>query len=126
MINEEEVKGREEKVKRSRRKKDEVVSYELNKEQSKFFVDLSKHKTGLEKIQSLLIKANNKQHGREITFRDIVLYLLDKVSDKDIEKIQEFSLTEMEKVQKLCDEYNTKNGTSLLLGEFLVKKLNIN
>jgi hypothetical protein len=31
----------------------------------------------------------------------------------------------MERVQKLLDEHNQKNSTSLSMGEFLVKKMNI-
>jgi hypothetical protein len=47
------------------------------------------------------------------------------VSIKQTEKIQEQSLTDMERVQKNLDEHNEKNKTTLSLGEFLVKKLNI-
>ncbi len=48
-----------------------------------------------------------------------------KLTAKDLEKIQEGSLSEMERVQRFLDEHNQKNETKLTLGEFLVKKLNI-
>lgn len=89
-------------------------------------VKLSKEKESLELVFDLLGKANNKEHGREITFKDLALFALSKLTNKDIEKIREGSLSEMEKVEKTLKEYNEKNGTNLELGEFLVKKLNIN
>jgi hypothetical protein len=57
--------------------------------------------------------------------RDLVIHAVPKLNSKDIEKIQDQSLTEMERVKKLLDEHNEKNKTTLTLGEFLVKKLNI-
>jgi len=81
-------------------------------------VDLSKNEKALEKIFNLLDKANDKPYGRPILFRDLVLFVLDKISEKDLGKLQEDSLDEMEKVTKLLDEHNQKNGTALTLGEF--------
>ena len=75
---------------------------------------------------SLLEQANNKSYGREITFKDLSVYAVKKLNSKDIEKIQENSLSEMEKVERALDDYNSKNGESLSLGEYLVKQLKIN
>lgn len=109
------------------RKKRENTREESNVEdhQYKFFVDLRHEKDVLEQILKMLKEANNKPYGKEITFRDLAVYAVPKLTTKDIEKIQEGSLTEMERVQRLLDEHNEKNKTSLSLGEFLVKKLNI-
>lgn len=96
------------------------------REQTKFFVDVSNEKESLELIFSLLEKANHKEHGRPITFKDVVLCGLAKLTDKDLERIQEASLTEMEKVNRALIEFNQKNSTALSLGEFLVKRLGIN
>lgn len=112
--------------KRGRKKKNEKVVYELNREQTKFFIDLSSEKEFQAKVFNLLELSNKKHYGREIQFKDIVLYSLEKVSEKDIEKIQESSLSEMEKVERLLNDYNKKSTNKLTLGEFLVKKLNIN
>lgn len=114
------------KVKKGRRKKGEVVKYEVNKEQTKFFVDLSKNQKDLREIQELLVKANNKDYGEEVLFKDLCLYAIAKLSNKDIERIQDNSLSEMEKVERSLCEYNTKNKLELSLGEYLLKKLNIN
>ena len=120
-----EIKEGEEKKKRGRKTKNEEAGYKINKEQTKFIVDLEGDEKLREKVFSLLEAANNKAYGREITFRDLAMHALSKMTEKDVEKIQETSLTEMERVQKHLDEFNQKNNTNLGLGEFLVKKLGI-
>ena len=111
---------------KARRPRTEKQVHILNKEQTKFFVDASGDKDSLVLIFDLLARCNQKAKGREITFTDLCLLALPKLTDKDIERLQEASLTEMEKVQRVLEEFNQKNGTNLELGEFLVKKLNIN
>jgi SMC interacting uncharacterized protein involved in chromosome segregation len=101
-------------------------AYKVNRKQTKFFVDLSKEKQPLERVFDLLAKSNNKELGREIRFKELALFGIDKITDKDIDKLKDQSLSEMEKVKKALDEYNLKNKTSLSMGEFLVKKLSIN
>ncbi len=112
--------------KRGRKKKDKKL--EENNEvdsQYKFFVDLRHEKEVLEHILKMLKTVNNKTYGRELTFKDLAVYAVPKLTSKDLEKIQENSLSEMERVQRLLDEHNQKNEIKLSLGEFLVKKLNI-
>lgn len=113
-------KGKGRKKKENTREESHVEDH-----QYKFFVDLRHEKEVLEQILKMLKEANNKPYGKEITFRDLAVYAVPKLTTKDIEKIQEGSLNEMERVQRLLDEHNEKNKTSLSLGEFLVKKLNI-
>lgn len=112
--------------KKGRRPKNQISEYVLNKEQSKFFVDLSNEKVELDLIFGILEKANQKDHGREITFKDLVLFSVTKITDKDLEKIQETTLSDMEKVERALIEYNKKSNSNLTLGEFLVKRLSIN
>jgi hypothetical protein len=76
-------------------------------------------------IAKLLQEANNKSFGREIVLRDLIISALPKLTNKDIERIQESALTDMEKIERLLIEHNEKNKTTLTLGEFLVKKLNV-
>lgn len=112
--------------KKGRKKKDKKLE-ETNEvdSQYKFFVDLRHEKEVLEQILKMLKSVNDKSYGREITFRDLAVFAVPKLTTKDLEKIQEGSLSEMERVQRLLDEHNQKNETKLTLGEFLVKKLNI-
>jgi len=124
MINnkEEEREKKEGSKKRGRRRKDEKIVYELNKDQSKFFVD----KKELKRVQELLLKANNKDFGSDVLFKDLCTYSLEKVTEKDLEKIQENSLSKMEKVERSLTDYNKKYGLKLTMGDYLLKKLNLN
>lgn len=123
----EEIEVREEGVERRGRKKKDKKLEENNEvdSQYKFFVDLRHEKEVLEQILKMLKTANNKNYGKELTFKDLAVYAVPKLTAKDLEKIQEGSLSEMERVQRLLDEHNQKNEIKLSLGEFLVKKLNI-
>ena len=115
-----------EEVKKERRGTKKIKIEEVEKEkQSKFFVDLSKESEVLGNILLILEQVNNKSYGREITFKDLAIYSVPKLSVKDFEKIQETVLTDMERVQKLLNEHNLKNSSQLSMGEFLVKKMNI-
>lgn len=128
-IGREEEEGMEKK-KRGRAKKsveDEknVAETFENVEKSKFFIDVGKEIETRDLIGKLLLEANNKNFGREIVLRDLIIASIPKLTSKDIERIQESALTDMEKIERLLIEHNEKNKTSLTLGEFLVKKLNI-
>lgn len=128
-IGREEEEGMEKK-KRGRAKKsveDEknVAETFENVEKSKFFIDVSKELETRDLIGKLLQEANNKNFGREIVLRDLIVASIPKLTSKDIERIQESALTDMEKIERLLIEHNEKNKTSLSLGEFLVKKLNV-
>lgn len=111
-------KGRKSKIK-------EIKEVEEVREKYKFFVDLRDEKEELEIISKLLRDVNNKDFGKEILFKDLAVYAVTKLTTKDLEKIQESSLNDMERVQRLLKEHNEKNKTNLDLGTFLVKKLNI-
>tara|TARA_R110002049_G_scaffold309045_1_gene516141 strand:+ start:409 stop:768 length:360 start_codon:yes stop_codon:yes gene_type:complete len=117
----------EELVKRRGRKpKNQTKEVNLNQDQTKFFVDLSHEKESLSLIFELLRKCNEKDYGRPILFKDLCLFAVSKLTEKDIDKIQERSLSEMEKVQRAFDEHKKKTGQDLSFGEFLTKKLGIN
>ena len=111
--------------KRGRKPKNEKKVYQLNKEQTKFFVDLSNDSERLETVFNILEQVNQKEYGREIIFKDLALYGLSKLNEKDIEKIKDSSLNEMERVERALVEHNKKTGNSLNMGEFLIKKLGI-
>ncbi len=118
-------RDREEDKKTRGRKKTAKEAESENMEQTKFFIDVSKDNEAKEMITKLLLEANKKSFGREIILKDLILVSLPKITQKDLEKIQEGALTDMEKIERLLIEHNEKNKTYLSLGEFLVKKLNI-
>jgi hypothetical protein len=114
------------KKKRGPKKKEKNEEIQNKDEQDKFFIDVSKEPENKEFIYKLLGEANNKTYGRKIILKDLLLASIAKLNAKDIEKLQENSLDEMEKVERALDEYNKKAETKLTLGEFLVKRLGIN
>lgn len=125
-MNEENIKEINEIGKKGRKKRENSQEEVMSEDQQyKFFVDLRHDKEVLEQILKMLKDVNNKPYGKEITFKDLAVYAVPRLLPKDLEKIQESSLNEMERVQRLLDEHNEKNKTKLSLGEFLVKKLNI-
>ena len=117
--------GKKRKNKRQGSKVKVLGTEKLSMEQIKFFIDTTKDLSERKLIVKLLEDANNKSYGREIILKDLVYYALPKLTPKDLEKIQEGSLSEMQKVDKALADYNLKNQTDLSLGEFLVKKLGI-
>lgn len=123
------VEEKEGKKKVGRRKKTEEIKNEVgldeNSEKSKFFIDVSKEIETRDLIAKLLSEANNKSYGRPIVLKDLIIASIPKLTPKDIERIQENALTDMEKLERLLIEHNEKNKTNLSLPEFLVKKLNI-
>ena len=96
-----------------------------NKERKRFFADFGKDKEGRDRVLKILRDANRKEFGREVTFKDIVAYSLAQLTSKDVTKIKENSLSEMEKVERMLAEYNRTHNAHLGLGEFLAKKLKI-
>jgi hypothetical protein len=95
-------------------------------DQKKFFIDYSSDQKGHQALVKILNEVNDKRFGKEVSIKDVFDYLIKGVSQKDIEKIQELSYEEMDKVQVLLEKHNEKNSTNLSLGEFLVKQLKIN
>lgn len=115
-----------EKKKRGPKPKNDLTGGIDNREQYRFVIDLSRDEKEREFILGTIKEANNKTYGREINLKDLIFLVLTKINPKDIEKLKESSLTEMEKVQRLLDDHNKKNNCDLSMGEWLVKRLNIN
>lgn len=107
-------------AKRGRKPKNQPREYILKEEQRKFTADLSDEEEQRKLILELIGKANSKAFGREILFKDIVIYAFSKVTDKDIAKIQENSLSSKEKAERVVAEYNVKHGLNLSLEEFVL------
>jgi hypothetical protein len=116
---------KEKKTKKIKADEKKVAKEDENSEKSKFFIDVSKDNETRDLIGKLLNEANNKTYGREIILKDLIILAIPKLTPKDIERIQESALTDMEKIERLLAEHNEKNKTTMSLGEFLVKKLNI-
>jgi hypothetical protein len=118
-------KNKEEGEEKKRRGRKRIKEKTTINDQKKFFVDYSTEPEKHELVVKLITQANQKKHGREVVFKDLVDVALAKLSSKDIERVQEETLGEMDKVQMLLEKHNEKHGTSLNMGEFLVKQLKI-
>lgn len=116
----------ETKKKRGRKRKDEVKEKKEIKDQNKFIIDVNKNPEEKELILNVLRQANEKDFGREIQLKDILILLLTKLNVKDIEKLQENCLTDRERIKKAHIEFNKKNNTELSFDEFLIRRLGIN
>lgn len=93
------------------------------KKQTKFFVDLSKDQVSLDLVNDHLDKLNDKVFGREILFRDLCLYAISKLSEKDHKKIQEASRSQLEQLQQAHIDFNRQNNKQLTFEEFLLLKV---
>lgn len=127
VINKEVGRGNRDRVasreqKRGRRPKNQKREYVLDRSQMKFFVDLSKEKESLDLIFDLLEKANTKEFGREVIFKDLALYALSKLTDKDLLKVQEVTLSKEEMLERIVRDYNLKHGTSLSREDYFLMK----
>ncbi|PIP92542.1 MAG: hypothetical protein COW00_00135 [Bdellovibrio sp. CG12_big_fil_rev_8_21_14_0_65_39_13] len=111
-----------EKKRRGRKRIKEKVTI---KDQKKFFIDYSLETKKHELVVKLINEVNQKKIGREVVFKDLVDYALMKITSKDLERIQESTLGEMDKVLMLLEKHNEKSGENLNLGEFLVRQLKI-
>ena len=100
--------------------KDQPREYVPKEDQRKFAADLGDEDEGRQLVLDLLMKANSKQFGREIIFKDLVVFAFGKLTDKDIIKSQENSLTSKEKAERVVAEYNLKHGTKLTLEEYVL------
>lgn len=112
--------------KRGRKPKNQIVEVKIDTEQKKFFVDLSSEEDERRQVLEILQKANSKDYGREILFKDLALFGISKITDKDIPKIQEMSLSKQEKLQRLVDEHNLKHNTALSFEDYFLMKAGIN
>jgi hypothetical protein len=118
-------KGEKINKKRGRKKKTEIREKQNYKDQNKFIVDVTNEKESKENIIKVLEQVNDKSFGREINVKEILLILLPKLTSKEVERLQENSLSDKEKIQQAHIEYNQKNNSNLTFDEFLIKRLGI-
>ncbi len=115
----------ENKKKRGRKRKDEVKEKKEIKDQNKFIIDVNRNPEEKELILNVLRQANEKDFGREIQLKDVLILLMSKLNSKDIEKLQENCLSDKERIRKAHNEFNKKNNTELSFDEFLIRRLGI-
>ena len=123
--NNQEVKLEINKKKRGPKKNGELREIKLS-ESGRYYVDVSDNQEVQELLKKMLLDANNKTFGQKITLREVIILALSKITSKDIEKLQEASISKREKVQRALDDYNSKNEVKLKMEDFLLKRLGLN
>lgn len=94
------------------------------KEQLKYIIDLRKRgREEIEYVHQVLCRCNDKETGRLITATDLFLYLLEKLTAADVQKIQELSLDEWDLIRLEHQRHLKKHQVDMSLEEFLLKKL---
>ena len=91
----------------------------------KHWVDVRTAPDACEKLNSLLKKCNEKEFGRPVTSGDIMAVLLEKITDKDIERIREMTLRPSDKLKIAHIEFVRKNNIDISYEEFLCKQLKL-
>lgn len=74
-------------------------------------------------IDELLLKCNQKDNGTTVDFSSLVAYSIKLLKDADIIEIQNNSLSAEDKANEELRKFNTKNGTSYTLFEFVLNGL---
>lgn len=120
------IRVEEQRRKRGRRKKNEMQDTVNVKDQNRFTLDVNNDVANKELITNLLNQANKKSFGKKILFKDIAIAGIQKLNSKDIEKLQEMSLSDIEKIKMAHLEFNKKSNSNLTFNEFLIKRLGIN
>lgn len=118
-MNEENTENRNKVGRKPKNYKKEFV---LDRSQVKFFADLSDEEIGLEMIFNLLEKSNKKSFGREVNFKDLAIAGMSKLTDKDILKVQEITLSKKEKLERQVKDYNSKNNKNLSFEDYFIMR----
>ena len=79
--------------------------------------------TTIEKINELLSRINDKKRGREITLHDVIGDCVANYTSRDIERLQEASLSPMDRVRGKFERDMAKSGSKLSFEEYLAKKV---
>jgi PP-loop superfamily ATP-utilizing enzyme len=75
----------------------------------KLQIDLSNFENGAEIANEVFKKVNTKDYGKKISMGYIVGYALSKLTDSDIKKLQESTLSSEDKLRKAFEEYKVKH-----------------
>ena len=100
----------------------------MNKLQNKERLTLNFRKnpvTTMEKINNFLKLANHKKYGKKITLHEIISDCVENYGPKDIGRLQESSMSPMDRVKIRFDRDMEKSESKLSFEEYLAKKLGV-
>ena len=99
---------------------------QMSKTNKRYILHLkSEEAESLKLVEELINRCNDKDNGREVSFKEVALHALKKLTDKDIEKIKEASLSHWDILEAEHKKYIKKSGQNIDLSQFLVMKLKL-
>ncbi|OUS00314.1 hypothetical protein A9Q84_00240 [Halobacteriovorax marinus] len=79
----------------------------------------------LEKLNIVLKDLNSKKFGRELFIKDLLDWMVSNITTKDIEKVQNLSLSLKDKVEMRLQEMGDKKGEDIDIYDYIAKSLKI-
>lgn len=113
------------KNKKRGRKPKPKEDYRLDKEQTRFYIDLKNDQEAQKELIQILEFINKKDFGTPLGVKEVLIHSMNKLTKKDLEKIRDSSLTPIEKVERARVEFNEKHQTNYSMEEFLLRRLNL-
>ena len=79
----------------------------------------------IEKIECFLKKVNTKKYGERITLHEILADCVENYGDLEIKRLQESSLSPMDRVKIKFEKEMEKSQKKINFEEYLAKKLRV-
>ncbi|PIP90146.1 MAG: hypothetical protein COV38_16375 [Bdellovibrionales bacterium CG11_big_fil_rev_8_21_14_0_20_38_13] len=111
-------------TKRGRKADEKKKHSELENKQT-FSVSFRKNEKMRQKLLQILREANAKEFGNPVEFDDLVFFLLENITKKDIEKLKENSLDLKAKVMREFAKQNEKKGEEVDFWQYVASSLKI-
>ena len=87
------------------------------------YATLRVKKVTRKRVMEFLQKANRKDWGKRVKADDLILLAINRVTDNDIAKLQQESMTHADRFEAAYNEYISQNGP-MPKDEYLGKRLN--
>lgn len=107
------------------RKADEKKKHDELENKKTFSVSFRKNEKMRQKLLQILREANAKEFGNPVVFDDLVFFLLENISKKDIEKLKENSLDLKAKVMREFAKQSEKKDEGIDFWEYVASGLKI-
>ena len=79
----------------------------------------------MEEITSTLDKINDKKYGSAITLHDIVADFVRNHTQKDVKRIQESSMSKMDKIKLKFEKEMAQTDKKMSFEDYIAKKLRV-
>ncbi len=94
----------------------------MDESKGKFIVSFRGQPEVAKIINEALARANDKSFGRKVDFTDLVKIIFRKITDRDIQKLQEMSLNRTQKIELMVKKYNETHDLNLSVQDYVLHK----